>query len=66
MGLDSSLQGRAVSVLRVAFVALLIVSVWINSRGARSPATFAWNHDPVSVDAQPERLWDWSDPPFLR
>jgi hypothetical protein len=24
-----------------------------------------WNALPISADAHPERLWDWSDPPFL-
>ena len=33
--------------------------------GASSARGMAWNVSPVSVDAAPERLWDWSDPQFL-
>jgi hypothetical protein len=26
----------------------------------------SWDETPVDVDDHPERVWDWSDPPFLR
>lgn len=28
-------------------------------------SAIAWNAVPVAVDAQPQRLWDWRDPPML-
>ena len=45
---------------------LTAVSIIIHAAGALSWAPQAWAADPVSVDAHPERLWDWSDPPFAR
>ena len=51
----------------VAAVGLLAaVSVAMHFRGAVDTDTGAWNARPVSVDDAPGRLWDWSDPPFLR
>jgi hypothetical protein len=44
---------------------LLALSVWINWRGANSIATAWWNVVPVSVDTDPSRVWDWSQPQFL-
>jgi hypothetical protein len=44
---------------------LLGLSVWINWRGANSDATATWNVLPVSVDAEPSRVWDWRQPQFL-
>jgi hypothetical protein len=38
----------------------------MHAQGALDISGYAWNADPVSVDAHPERLWDWRDPPFLR
>lgn len=64
--LDRSDERLPAVVLRVVAVVFLAGSVWINARGATADATFAWNREPVSVDLDPSRLWDWSDPPFLR
>lgn len=44
---------------------LLAISILIHARGAMSQATWLWNSQPVSVDARPERLWDWRHPQFL-
>jgi hypothetical protein len=44
---------------------LLILAVAIHARGATAMATHRWNDLPVSVDVQPERVWDWHDPQFL-
>lgn len=44
---------------------LLAISVLIHARGAMSQSTWLWNSQPVSVDTQPERLWDWKHPQFL-
>ncbi len=45
--------------------ALLIASLFINTLGATSHATWLWNQRPRDVDAHPERLWDWRQPQFL-
>ena len=44
---------------------LLILSAFINTRGAASHATWRWNMRPRGVDEHPERLWDWREPQFL-
>lgn len=45
--------------------ALLVISMFINARGAMSHATWLWNSRPIGVDEHPERLWDWRQPQFL-
>jgi hypothetical protein len=45
--------------------ALLLVSMFINTRGATSHATWLWNMRPAEIDQHPERLWDWTQPQFL-
>jgi hypothetical protein len=45
---------------------LLACSVAINLRGATDGRTALWNMKPIDVDEKPERVWDWSDPQFLR
>jgi hypothetical protein len=45
---------------------LTFVSFAINLHGAVSKEPFLWNTDPVDVDKDTSRLWDWGDPPFLR
>lgn len=52
--------------LRVAFVSLALVGLAIHLRGGWSPAVYRWNVDPVNIDQSPGRVWDWSDPQFLR
>jgi hypothetical protein len=50
----------------IAFgVTLLLISVFINARGAMNRATALWNVIPVNVDEHPERVWDWRHPQFL-
>ena len=44
---------------------LLFVSVFINTLGATSHATWLWNMRPRGIDEHPERLWDWRRPQFL-
>lgn len=44
---------------------LVLLSLFINARGAISPETARWNAYPVNVDFQPERVWDWRYPQFL-
>ena len=45
-----------------------VVACWeafVHIGGVSSGRGMQWNVSPVSVDAAPERLWDWSDPQFL-
>jgi hypothetical protein len=49
-----------------AFFLLAAVSGAIQFLGANRQQTFDWNRFPVSIDANPQRVWDWSDVPFLR
>lgn len=51
---------------QLLFLASLAASVLIHGHGALSFAPHTWNTVPVSVDAEPERVWDWRDPQFLR
>jgi hypothetical protein len=46
-------------------VLLLLMSGFINTRGATSHATWLWNMRPAEIDQHPERLWDWRQPQFL-
>ena len=42
------------------------ISLIIHAQGAVRSAPWVWNAIPEDVDFKPSRLWDWSDPPFLR
>jgi len=61
-------QGRAElgAVVVALFTIAFLWSVWVNAKGATNQRTFDWNHDPSNVDDHPSRIWDWTDPPFLR
>ncbi len=52
------------ALLCAAFVVLAGVSFFIHFRGAVSVDVHRWNHRPVDVNR--DRIWDWSDPPFMR
>ena len=43
----------------------LAASIALNAPGAISRSAADWNHGQTASDFQ-RRLWDWSDPPFLR
>jgi hypothetical protein len=58
-----SVRGRVAS---VAFCLAAVISFAIHLRGAASWAPYLWNSEPVDVDLHPNRVWDWSDPQFLR
>ncbi|MHB0915139.1 MAG: hypothetical protein ACYC5A_03200 [Thermoleophilia bacterium] len=45
---------------------LTLVSFLVNLHGATSSEPFLWSIDPIHIDVQPSRAWDWGDPPFLR
>jgi len=59
-------QGRMKNVLSVLGIALIAVSILINGIGACMRTAWLWNSKPGNIDLQQERLWDWSDPQFLR
>ncbi len=44
----------------------LAASIFIHSQGAWCWPCVAWNSKPSEIASSPQRLWDWSDPPFLR
>jgi hypothetical protein len=51
---------------QLLFVLLAAASTVIHAEGSISTKANAWNSIPVNVDLHPQRLWDWSDPQFLR
>ena len=48
------------SAIRGLAVALATYGIFVQAIGVYA-ADDGWNRDPVSVDAQPERVWDWND-----
>jgi hypothetical protein len=52
--------------LTAAFLALGAFSLVVHWQGATAWPCYAWSMDPVDVNLQPSRLWDFTDPPFLR
>ena len=59
-------EGGAWRGVAAAMALLAVVSGAIHGRGATSPKPASWNVEPSNVDGHPERLWDFSDPQFLR
>ncbi|MBI4670404.1 MAG: hypothetical protein HY741_01880 [Chloroflexi bacterium] len=47
-------------------VVLATTSFAIHFHCATSMACMAWNYTPIDIDRAPQRIWDWSDPQFLR
>jgi hypothetical protein len=47
-------------------VTLIAVSTIIQYRGVNELSTYQWNRSPVRVDQKPSRVWDFSDPQFMR
>jgi hypothetical protein len=56
---------RKVSAVFLLFCAI-IISFFIHFRGATDWDVYAWNSDPINVDVEPSRVWDWRDIQFLR
>ena len=52
--------------LRVGLAAALVWSVVLAATGAWCYPHERWNTRPLDVDRNHARLWDWSDPQFLR
>jgi hypothetical protein len=53
-------------VRQAALAVTLAVSFLIQFRGATFIQVHEWNSSPISVNENTHRIWDWSDPPFLR
>ncbi len=51
-------------VLSLALLAAF--SFFVHYRGANDDATSDWNDQPLNVDREPARIWDWLDLQFLR
>jgi hypothetical protein len=52
--------------LRAAFVATVVIALWVQVVGAFYYPSGNWDESPVNVERQPQRLWDWSDNQILR
>lgn len=58
---------REKKIIFFVFSFLVIISFLIHSKGALDGKVWVeWNGKPQDVDQHPERMWNWSDPPFLR
>lgn len=68
-GFQSSVPLRR-GLLRGAYTGMFFLcatfSAFVHFHGATDVRAYNWNWDPVNVDDHPERLWDWTDPQFLR
>jgi hypothetical protein len=61
-----ALSGLRLWAARSCIVVLAAASMIIHGIGALSTEPYQWNHMPTDIDAEPARLWDWRDPPFVR
>ncbi|HSR68790.1 MAG TPA: hypothetical protein VLU25_12705 [Acidobacteriota bacterium] len=64
--LDASQPSRLRRLQLAVLLLLWTASAAIHLAGASCRQTQLWNVHPSDVDHHPHRLWDWSDPPFLR
>ncbi len=58
--------GRARTAAAALFFLLAAWGGFVHARGATSIAANQWSALPVNVDTAKWRVWDWSDPQFLR
>jgi hypothetical protein len=47
------------------FALAAAVSVLMQAQGVFNPSALVWNAEPITIDADSPRLWDWRYPPFL-
>jgi hypothetical protein len=52
--------------LGAAVATALVLSIAIQARGSLAPSSVEWNWHPTDIGFDQARLWDWSDPQFLR
>jgi hypothetical protein len=57
---------RARPVLRVVFAGTVAIALWVQVVGAFYYPAGNWDGQPVNVDREPKRVWDWSDNQLLR
>lgn len=57
---------RRTMVLKTSLALLTAWSFFLHAQGATNLETRTWNQAPTDINVSPDRLWDWSDPPFLR
>ena len=62
----ASLSGARRAGWATGFACLVAISFAVNFRGATARAVYRWNAEPVDVNVQPDRVWDWRDLQFLR
>lgn len=48
------------------FLLTLLISFYINFKGAQYMQTYLWNLVPDNIDTNSGRNWNWKDLPFLR
>jgi hypothetical protein len=61
-----NMRGPARTAMAAAFLTVAAWGVFAHGRGATSVAANQWSALPASVDQAMGRVWDWSDPQFLR
>ena len=61
-----SVARRRRFLLGAVVAVVLVASVAIQARGSLAQSTTDWNWSPHGIDVDHSRLWDWSDPQFLR
>ncbi len=60
------LKVRSSKPFGIVFSVLALASFGIQYSGANREPVFAWNRTPVSIDQDPERVWNWLDIAFFR
>jgi hypothetical protein len=62
----ATIADRRRRVLGVVAALVILLSIAIQARGALSQSAVEWNWKPRDIGTDRARLWDWSDPQFLR
>lgn len=62
----SKLSGAKRTGFVVVLCCTLVISFLIHFRGATNWDVHYWNSEPINVDEDPSRVWDWRDIQFLR
>lgn len=61
----SETPGRSGRLVVAIGIALSLLGVFTNGRGAIEPKTWRWNIFPADIDDVHARVWDWRRPQFL-
>lgn len=64
--LPANTNNKIRKTILLTLLGLAVLSAIIHSQGAWSHKPYQWNVDPVNIDANPDRAWDWGDPQILR